>query len=91
MQYQFMLLFKFICLLLGSVEGTWFVKEEFLSPAVTEFDCHSSSIVETAPGHFFAVWTGGAGIGKSNGEIEENVAVWGSLFDGKTWSIPERL
>ena len=69
----------------------WIVKEEFLSQGVTHFDCHSSSIVETSPGHFCTVWKGRPGEGKSNITMAENVGVWISLFDGNTWSPPKEI
>src|ERR1700674_2258523 len=64
-------------------DKTWLVKEEFLSHGMENFDCHSSSIVETAPGKFSAVWKGGAGVGKSNIDFTENVGIWISQYDGK--------
>ena len=54
------------CLASVSVSALDIVKEEFLSPNVEHFDCHSSSIVETSPGSLCAVWKGGPGDGLSN-------------------------
>lgn len=67
------------------------VKEEFLSPDVMRFDCHSSNIVETSAGRFCTVWKGGAGDKGSNGDIPQNVGVWISLFDEKGWSLPKEV
>ena len=72
-------------------KSEWKVKEEYLSLSLEDFDCHSSSIVETVPGSLCAVWKGGIGKGKSNINIKENVGVWLSLFDGCTWSTPKEI
>lgn len=69
----------------------WIIKEEYLSPAIEHFDCHSSSIVETSPGNFCAVWKGGPGTGRSNVEIRKNVGIWVSVFDGSVWSSPREI
>ena len=69
----------------------WILKEEFLSPDIEQFDCHSSSLVETRQGELCAVWKGGPGAGKSNIDIKENVGVWCSLFDGNQWSKPMEI
>lgn len=72
-------------------EKPWLLKEEFLSLDYSNFDCHSSSIVETTDGHLCAVWKGGPGDGKSNIDIKKNVGVWSSLFDGTKWSEPQEI
>ncbi len=64
------------------------VKEEFLSPDITKFDCHSSSIAETMEGDLCAVWKGGPGEGQSNINIKQNVGIWSSLFHEGHWSEP---
>lgn len=81
----------FFFLLMGDVEAGWLVKEEFLSPDIDHFDCHSSSIIETGEGKFCVVWKGGPGRGKSNTDMAENVGVWSSLFDGLDWSTPKEI
>lgn len=69
----------------------WLLKEEFLSPNSTHFDCHGSSLVETEKGNLCAVWKGGPGEGKSNIDIKENVGIWSSVFDGSNWSEPVEI
>jgi len=69
----------------------WILRAEFLSPEIENFDCHSSSIVETKKGHLCVVWKGGPGEGKSNIDIKENVGIWCSLFDGEGWSKAEEI
>ncbi|MBS0652115.1 MAG: exo-alpha-sialidase [Verrucomicrobia bacterium] len=76
---------------INAKQAEWKVKEEFLSPAQTDFDCHSSSIVETTPGSLCAVWKGGVGKGKSNIDMTDNVGVWLSLYDGSSWSTPKEI
>ena len=66
----------------------WVVKEEFLSPDISNFDCHSSTLVETAPGSLCAVWKGGPGEGLSNINLKADVGLWSSLFNGTNWSEP---
>jgi len=72
-------------------EKSWLLKEEFLSPDIDHFDCHSSSLVETKEGALCAVWKGGAGEGKSNIDMEEGVGIWTSQFDGTSWSEPREI
>lgn len=67
------------------------MKEEFLSPDIEKFDCHSSSIVETTKGNYCVIWKGGAGIGKSNIDMEEKVGTWLSRFKGNQWSTLEEV
>lgn len=67
------------------------VLEEVLSPDIKNFDCHSSSIVEIAPGKLAVVFKGGYGLGKSNIDIKENVGVYLTLFDGNRWSEPKEI
>jgi hypothetical protein len=66
---------------------TWIVREEFLSPDIVQFDCHSSSIAETDAGNLCVVWKGGPGSGESNVDIKENVGIWctRSKSSGKTY------
>jgi hypothetical protein len=74
---------------LSNMQASMIVKEEFLSQDITNFDCHSSSIVETGENQLCAVWKGGSGEGQSNINIKENVGIWSSLFDGGDhWSEP---
>ena len=77
--------------ILGSLAEEWKVKEEFLSPDRKSFDCHSSSLVETIPGHLCAIWKGGPGEGKSNIDLKENVGIWMSHFNGDLWSEPQEI
>ncbi|MES2121573.1 MAG: sialidase family protein [Chlamydiota bacterium] len=91
MKWCFIFLYLFSCAWADEKEEAWIVKEEFLSVDREDFDCHSSSIVETLPGHLCAVWKGGPGKGESNHSISENVGIWASLYDGKGWSIPEEI
>jgi predicted neuraminidase len=84
--YSFLLVFTY-----GNARESWVLKEEFLSPERDHFDCHSSDIVETAPGCFCAVWKGGPGDGKSNIDIEKNVGIWLSLYTADGWSEPKEI
>jgi predicted neuraminidase len=47
--------------------------------------CHASTVVETKPGHLMAAWFGGTA------EKANDVQIWGSHFDGKSWTAPEVL
>ncbi len=67
------------------------VTEEFLSPDITNFDCHRSSIINTEAGKLCAVWQGGFGEGQSNINLTGNVGIWSSLFDGSHWSEPVEI
>jgi predicted neuraminidase len=69
----------------------WILKKEFLSPACEEYDCHSSSIIETSPGHLCAAWKAGVGQGFSNCTMKGNIGAWVSLFDGIAWSEPVEI
>lgn len=85
-----MLLFILVGLLhfsLATGDHSFIEKEEWISPDVVNFDCHSSSIVETLPGQYCVVWKGGPGKGQSNIDIDKNVGIWTSLFDDG-WSQP---
>jgi predicted neuraminidase len=44
--------------------------------------CHASTLVEAAPGRLLAAWFGGKAEGAND------VRIWQSTFDGKTWSPP---
>ncbi len=44
--------------------------------------CHASTLVEVAPGRLLAAWFGGKAEGAND------VKIWQSAFDGKTWSPP---
>lgn len=97
---KFLRLYKTNCFLLlcflflhGQIcaEGSspkWIVSEEFLSKDLDHFDCHSSSIVETLPGHYCVVWKGGVGEGECNKDMRAQVGVWLSLFHEDGWSEP---
>ncbi len=67
------------------------LSEEFLSPAWENYDCHSSSIVETGNRELLVLWKGGFGKGKSNIDIKSKVGIWQSRFDGTNWSLPEEV
>lgn len=67
------------------------IKEELLSQDHKKFDCHSSSIIETAPGQFCVVWKGGYGRGRSNGGMTKGVGIWMTRFDGQNWSEPKKI
>lgn len=74
----------------ATVNAHWVVKEEWISPEIEQFDCHSSSIVETEEGQYCVVWKGGHGQGRSNGEMDANVGVWISSYNTQ-WSAPEEV
>lgn len=89
MKFLFLLI-SFLYFSSAMAEDNFIVKEEWISPDIDNFDCHSSSIVETTPGQFCVVWKGGPGSGHSNKDINRNVGVWLSLFhDG--WSRPTEI
>jgi predicted neuraminidase len=83
--------FLFSCLSIFASQLPYTLHEEFLSPDVEHFDCHSSSIIETIPGQFCVVWKGGPGEGKCNIDMKEKVGIWISLFDGMYWSEPREI
>lgn len=85
------LLCVFLLFVTCKVQATYILKEEYISPDCKDFDCHSSTIVETTKGRFCAVWKGGPGHGRSNIEIKENVGLWQTLFDGTKWSAPQEI
>ena len=87
---------KYLCVFLflaqASLQGeSWILKEEYLVPEIASFDCHSSSIAETAPGALCVVWKGGPGSGQCNIDMKENVGIWSSRFDGSQWSDPVEI
>lgn len=47
--------------------------------------CHASTLVEHQPRKLMAAWFGG------DDEGAKNVQIWGSTFDGKSWSEPTVL
>jgi len=47
--------------------------------------CHAATLVEVAPGRLLAAWFGG------QAEGARDVKIWGSAYDGKTWSAPAVL
>lgn len=67
------------------------IKQEWISPNITPFDCHSSSFVETQPASFCVVWKGGSGEGKSNTDMKKNVGVWSSRFEEGHWTTPVEI
>lgn len=67
------------------------VSEQFLSPEWENFDCHSSSIIETKNGEILAVWKGGFGAGQCNIDLKSQVGIWQARFNGKQWSVPQRI
>lgn len=74
-----------------NAEEQWLIKEEFLSPDLEHFDCHSSNIIETAKGSYCVVWKGGPGTGNCNSNMNQNVGIWLSRFDGHCWSEPNEI
>ncbi|MBN2328151.1 MAG: exo-alpha-sialidase [Candidatus Omnitrophica bacterium] len=65
-----------------SGEGPGIVKEEFIYEEASFPSCHASTLVETQPGELLAAWFGGTDEG------ENDVGIWTSRWDGKTWSPP---
>jgi len=45
--------------------------------------CHASTLVEVEPGTLLAAWFGGKAEGAND------VKIWGSVYDGKTWTAPD--
>ncbi len=67
------------------------IKSEWISPPLTNFDCHGSSLLETTPGSLCAVWKGGPGKGKCNFEMTQNVGIWLSNYQQGQWSEPQQI
>lgn len=65
--------------------------EQFISPDIEDFDCHSSCLIETSPGALCAVWKGGPGKGLSNIDMKEQVGIWSSLFVNGKWTSPQQI
>ena len=61
------------------------IQQEFVYETAPFAECHASTIVETAPGEFFAAWFGGTKEGA------KDVAIWGARKTGGTWSAPVEL
>jgi len=78
--------------LLGAIEKEEVITGQyFVSQDIEDFDCHSSSLIASAPGKLCAVWKGGPGKGSSSFDIKENVGIWLSLFENNNWSIPRQI
>jgi predicted neuraminidase len=75
----------------NSDEKTALFEEYFVSPDVEYFDCHSSCLIEAAPGSMLAVWKGGPGNGLSNCDIKQDVGIWSSRFENGEWSLPQQI
>lgn len=86
MKLLFLSMISFSC-----VSACLIQREEFLSPAWEQYDCHSSSLVEMGEGKILAVWKGGLGEGKSNMNMPSKVGIWQARFDGKSWSPAEKV
>ncbi len=83
--------FIFLCFLYSLALHGSVLREEFLSPEIDNFDCHGSSLVETAPGKLCAVWKGGPGKGRCNSDISRDIGIWSSRFEEGEWSEPQRI
>lgn len=71
-------------LLCGSLAASpsWRLLDEFISPASSEYDCHSSSLIETEANNLCAAWKAKKG---------QSYGAWVSLFDGASWSEPAEV
>lgn len=93
-QMKKLLLLLTLCLplnLLSLQKEQAIVAEYILSPNIEDFDCHSSSLIEVAPGILCAAWKGGLGKGKCNVDMKQNVGIWISLFKDDQWNKPQQV
>ncbi len=67
------------------------IKEEIISPQLDTYDCHSSCIIEAAPGILCAVWKAGIGSGFSNIDMQNHVGIWMSRCIQGEWSSPQQI
>ena len=76
----------------GSILEKLQSEEEFLSPDVASFDCHSSSLVENRGRNpLCGMERGSQREGKSNIDMKESVGIWAARFDGSVWSEPKEI
>lgn len=61
------------------------IQQSFVYEKAPFPECHASTIVETAPGEFFASWFGGSREGA------KDVAIWGSRLNDGKWSAPVEI
>lgn len=61
------------------------VKQTFIYESAPFPECHASTIVETAPGEFFAAWFGGTREGA------KDVAIWGARLKDGQWEAPVEI
>ncbi len=61
------------------------VKQSFIYESAPFPECHASTIVETAPGEFFAAWFGGTKEGA------KDVAIWGARLKDGQWGAPVEI
>lgn len=77
-------MFKYLLILILSIQ----LQAEIISPAIADFDCHGSSLVEVNPGTLCVVFKGGPGKGLSNIDMKENVGIWMTRYENNQWSAP---
>jgi predicted neuraminidase len=61
------------------------IKQSFIYETAPFPECHASTIVETAPGEFFAAWFGGTREGA------KDVAIWGARWKEGVWGAPQEI
>jgi predicted neuraminidase len=85
------LLLLFLFTLSGECKSDAIIHEEIISNEISNFDCHTSNIIELDSNSYLAVWKGGPGIGLSNIDIKQNVGIWAAKRENNIWGRPFQI